>query len=94
MPLVLTPREFSQIPIEVDTVRMETVRQQSADQVATTLIQRGSQQVHLGEFFNVSGSAARDETIVWQGDCSRMKLICGSSRRHARAGSRSRTRMT
>ena len=75
MALVLTPRAISQIPLEVDSVRMETVREQSADQVASTLIQRGNKQVHLGEFFKVTGSAAGDETIVWQGDCSRVKLI-------------------
>ena len=75
MPLTLTPRAASQIPLEVDSVRLETVREQSADQAATTLIQRGNRQVHLGEFFKVSGSAAEDETIVWQGDCSRVKLI-------------------
>lgn len=75
MPLTITPRESSSIPLEVDTIRMETVREQSADQVAATQIQRGNKQVHLGEFFKVTGSAAGDETIVWQGDCSRVKLI-------------------
>jgi formylmethanofuran dehydrogenase subunit C len=75
MPLILTPRATSSIPLEVDTVRMESVRVQSADQVASTLIQRGNKQVHLGEFFKLSGSAAGDETIVWQGDCSKVKLI-------------------
>lgn len=75
MPIVITPRATSQIPLEVDSVRMETVREQSADQVATTLIQRGNKQVHLGEFFKVAGSASGDETIVWEGDCSRVKLI-------------------
>jgi formylmethanofuran dehydrogenase subunit C len=73
--MVLTPRTPSSIPLEVDTVRLETVREQSADQAATTLIQRGNKQVHLGEFFQVTGSAADDETIVWQGDCSKVKLI-------------------
>jgi formylmethanofuran dehydrogenase subunit C len=75
MPLVITPRTTSLIPLEVDTIRMEIVREKSADQVASMLIQRGNKQVHLGEFFRVSGSAASDEMIVWEGDCSRVKLI-------------------
>lgn len=75
MPLTLTVRETSSVPLEVDTVQMEGVRTQSPDQVQATLIQRGNKQVELGEFFDVSGSAADDETVVWSGDCSRVKLI-------------------
>ena len=75
MPLVLTVKETSSIPLEVDTVRMETVRNQSPDEVGCTLIQRGNQQVPLGDFFSISGSAADDSEIIWEGDCSRVKLI-------------------
>lgn len=75
MPLTLTLRQPSAIPLEVDAVRLEVVRGQSPDEVLRTLIQRGNKQVPLGEFFTASGSAAEDETIVWQGDCSRVKLI-------------------
>ncbi len=74
MPLVISPTTPSSIPLEVDTVRLETAREQSADHVARTLIQRGNRQVELGEFFNVSGSAG-DNAMVWDGDCSRVKLI-------------------
>ncbi|MCA9109630.1 MAG: formylmethanofuran dehydrogenase subunit C [Planctomycetaceae bacterium] len=75
MPLTLTLRTPTSIPLEVDTVKLETVREQSADQVKATLIQRGNRQVTVGEFFEVTGSAADDETVVWQGDCSKVKLI-------------------
>ncbi len=75
MPLTFSLRVPSSVPLEVDTVRLETVRAQLADDVKATLIQRGNKQVAVGEFFDVSGSASDDETLVWQGDCSRVKLI-------------------
>jgi len=68
-------RTPSSIPLEVDTLKLETLREQSADEVATTLIHRGNTQQPIGEFFDVSGSAKDDETLIWQGDCSRVKLI-------------------
>lgn len=74
MPLTISLRHPSSIPLEVDSIRLETVRQQSPADVQRTPIQRGNRQVPLGEFFDVSGSAA-DGTIIWQGDCSRVKLI-------------------
>lgn len=74
MPLTLTLRNPTAIPLEVDSIRLETVREQSAEQVAKTLIQYGNKQRELGEFFDVHGSAA-DSELVWEGDCSRVKLI-------------------
>jgi formylmethanofuran dehydrogenase subunit C len=74
MPLVLRQKTRSTIPLEVDTVELETVRGQSALEVARTLIQHGNAQAPLGEFFKVSGSAA-DNELVWEGDCSAVKLI-------------------
>jgi formylmethanofuran dehydrogenase subunit C len=75
MPLELTLHTPSQIPLEVDGVRLETAREQAADDVLSTLIQRGNQQVPLGDFFSATGSAAKDATLVWRGDCSRVKRI-------------------
>lgn len=74
MALTVSVRTTSSIPLEVDSVRMEVVRDQAAAEVSKTLIQRGNQQVELGEFFDVEGSAA-DGVLVWSGDCSRVKLI-------------------
>ncbi len=74
MPLQLTLTTPSQIPLEVDSVQLQTLREQTADVAARTLIQRGNEQVELGAFFNISGSAA-DNCVVWEGDCSRVKLI-------------------
>jgi formylmethanofuran dehydrogenase subunit C len=74
MPLTLTLRQPTAIPLEVDSVRLEVVREQSADEVRRTPIQYGNKQLPLAEFFDVSGSAADDE-VVWQGDCAKVKLI-------------------
>lgn len=74
MPLVIRLKNSTSIPLEVDTVQLETVRGQSLDDVRRTLIQYGNTQVPLDEFFDVSGSAA-DNEIVWEGDCSKVKLI-------------------
>jgi formylmethanofuran dehydrogenase subunit C len=74
MPLVLRLKRPTSIPLEVDAVQLETVRGQSVDEVSRTLIQYGNSQVALGEFFDVTGSAA-DSQLVWEGDCSQVKLI-------------------
>ncbi len=74
MPLTISLRNKTSIPLEVDTIRLETVREQSSDAVARTLIYFGNKRRELGEFFDVRGNAA-DEEIVWEGDCSHVKLI-------------------
>lgn len=75
MALTIRLREKTSIPVEVDSIQMDRVRTQSADEVATTLVQYGNKQVPLGQFFDVEGSAADDAEIVWEGDCSHVKLI-------------------
>jgi len=75
MPLTLKLTQQSSIPLEVDSIQMEAVREQSVDEIKATLIQRGNEQRPLGDFFDVSGNAQEDETIVWQGNCSKVKLI-------------------
>ncbi len=75
MPLTFELHTSTSIPLEVDSIQVDTVREQSADDVSRTLIQRGNRQVPIGEFFKVTGSANEDETLVWQGDCSKVKLI-------------------
>jgi formylmethanofuran dehydrogenase subunit C len=75
MPLTLRLKQRTSIPIEVDSIRLEAVREQSPDQIKTTLVQYGNKPSELGDFFEVSGSAADDEHLVWVGDCSKVKLI-------------------
>ena len=75
MPLTFTLTQPSAIPLEVDSIQLDAVRTQSPDEVRRTPIQRGNEQVPLGEFFSVDGSAAEDEELIWQGDCSKVKCI-------------------
>jgi formylmethanofuran dehydrogenase subunit C len=75
MPLTITLKTTSAIPLEVEAVQLETVRAQPPDDVKRTPIQRGNEQVPLGECFDVKGSAAEDEALVWEGDCSKVKSI-------------------
>lgn len=75
MPLTFTLKQPTAIPIEVDSIRLEAVREQSLDQIRATRVQYGNTQPALGEFFDVVGSAAEDDHLVWVGDCSKVKLI-------------------
>ena len=75
MPLVLSLKQPTSIPIEVDTVRMKMVRTQTASEVGATRIHYGNKTPALSDFFEVSGSAADDAEIIWEGDCSQVKLI-------------------
>lgn len=85
MPLTLTLRNATTIPVEVDSIQLETVREQSPDDVLRTPVQYGNKELPLGEFFDAAGSAgelagdANSSTdggeIVWRGDCSKIKLI-------------------
>lgn len=75
MPLRLRLIAESSIPIEVDTVRLETAREQTLKALLTTPVQQGNVQEQLGEFFEATGSASDDDTLVWEGDCSCVKLI-------------------
>lgn len=75
MALTIRLREKTSIPVEVDSIRMDEVRTQSADEVKATLVHYGNKQIPLSDFFDVEGSAADDSEIVWEGDCSHVKLI-------------------
>lgn len=74
MPLELTLRQEVSIPLEVDPIRLETVRELSVDQIQKLTIFHGNKQPEVGEFFDVKGSAA-DNEMVWVGDCAKVKLI-------------------
>ena len=75
MPLVFRIHTQTSIPLEVDSLRLEVMRTQTPDDVRRTKIYRGNREPECGEFFDVSGSAADDNTVVWEGDCGKVKLI-------------------
>ncbi|MEZ6048008.1 MAG: hypothetical protein R3C11_21010 [Planctomycetaceae bacterium] len=47
----------------------------SPAEIASIPIQHGNRQRPLGDLFKVNGSAKDDLTLIWQGDCSRVKRI-------------------
>ena len=75
MPLLLALKHKTSIPLEVDGIRLETVRGQTVDEIRNTPVQYGNKQPALGDFFDVSGSAADDNEVIWEGDCSQVKMI-------------------
>jgi formylmethanofuran dehydrogenase subunit C len=75
MPLTLTLKQTTQIPIEVDFVRVETVRTQTLAEIGATPVQYGNKQRTVADFFEIAGSAAEDSHLVFVGDCSRVKMI-------------------
>lgn len=75
MPLVISLQTKTSIPLEVDAVRLQIVRNQSPDDVKSTPVQFGNRQVSLGEFFEVTGCAGEDNELVWEGDLGHVKLI-------------------
>jgi len=75
MALTIRLKQEISIPVEVDSIRLDHAVAQSCDDLKRTLVQYGNKQVALGEFFDVRGSAVKDNTLVWEGDCARVKLI-------------------
>ncbi|MEW4487011.1 formylmethanofuran dehydrogenase subunit C [Thalassoglobus sp. JC818] len=75
MPLTFRLHTESSIPLEVDSLKLETLRDQSLPEIEKTEIFRGNQKVPVSEFFDVSGSANEDQTVVWEGNLAKVKLI-------------------
>ena len=75
MPLTIELRSESQIPIEVDSLKLEEMRTQSLSEIEQTLVFRGNEQLPCAEYFSVSGCAKDDNTVVWQGNLKKVKLI-------------------
>ncbi len=75
MPLTITLKTESSIPLEVDSLQLETIRSLTADEVMRLTIFRGNKEPECGEFFSVSGSAVDDNTVIWEGNCEKVKLI-------------------
>lgn len=75
MPLVFAPRSTFRVPVEVGAIRLETVESLSPDKIRDIPVYHGNRQTPFGQLFDVSGSAGEDQTIVFRGDCSRVKRI-------------------
>ena len=75
MPLSLRIQTASPIPIEVESIRPDLLRGQSAIDIARICVQQGNASIPIGELFAVSGSLTEDDTIEWNGDCSQVRGI-------------------
>ena len=72
--LHLTLKQAPVIPLELDGVTPDRVRQYTVTDVSKLPIFHGNRRVELGEFFDVNGDPASGEIMV-RGDCSRIKLL-------------------
>lgn len=75
MPLILTLRSDSTIPLEVEGVLPETIRGRSVAEVEQLPVCFGNSSIPLAERFKVAGSAADDSTLVFEGNCVSVKQI-------------------
>lgn len=64
----------STVPLEVDSIQVSHLCQQSTDEINRTLIWQGKMNLELGEAFQVSGTLS-DGCINWQGDLARVHWI-------------------
>jgi formylmethanofuran dehydrogenase subunit C len=74
MPLRLTLRQTSNIPLEVEGITPDTVRGQSLAEIEKLEIFHGNAKTPLAEFFSVAGNAA-DEVHDWEGDLAGVHWI-------------------
>jgi formylmethanofuran dehydrogenase subunit C len=75
MPLTLTLKTELNLPIEVDGINPERFEGLSLSDIARCQIWCGRTQRPLDDFFAVTGNLSEDQTIVWQGDLSRVHRI-------------------
>jgi len=75
MPLTLTLRTKSTLPIEVDGILPEAVHALTLAEIEKLPILFGNGRAPLAEHFQVEGSAADDLTVIWRGDCRAVKRI-------------------
>src|SRR6476620_12104351 len=64
----------TKVPLEVETILPEPVRELAAVDLVKLKVQNGNRQVELGEFFHVRGSAG-DEAVEWLGDLTAVHRI-------------------
>lgn len=67
MPLTFDLRQTSNVPLEVEGITPDVLREKSLAEIEKFDIYQGNVKLPLAEFFRVQGSAA-DETHIWNGD--------------------------
>ena len=79
MPLTLTLRTATPIPLEVFGVHRDAVCGRSLAEIERLPMLYGRHPGVLTEHFQITGSATEDESLVWQGDLSTVKGIAAES---------------
>ena len=75
MAVTLSLRDSVSVPLEVDGVVPERLRELSSDEIRRLPVTQGNVQATLGEFFTAEGSCGSDLTIVFTGDLHAVKAI-------------------
>ncbi len=74
MPLEIELKQQTTVPLEVEKIRPDLVKDLSIAEIQRTKIFHGKEEIEFGEFFEVAGSAA-DLHHRWNGDCSGVHWI-------------------
>src|SRR5438093_943192 len=77
MPLRLTLRAKTSVPLEVEDITPDTVRGKSLAEIENLEIFEGNVKTRLAEFFAVSGDPA-DEFHEWEGDLAGINMLAGN----------------
>ena len=75
MPLILTLRGASSVPIEVDGLTPTSMTALTPADRERQPVLCGSRTVPLGELFRLDGDCIEDQTLVWRGGCEVVKGI-------------------
>lgn len=73
MPIEIQLREQTTIPLEVETIRPDSLQGKSVAEIQATTIFHGKDEVEFGEFFDVQGES--DGLHIWNGDFSGVHWI-------------------
>ncbi len=76
----LTYRRTTRIPVEAECVTPDNLASKSLAEIERLPVQHGNAAAALAEFFRVEGDP-NDESIVVEGDASRVKLLGASMAR-------------
>lgn len=98
MVLRLRLHTASQVPLEVEGITPDRLRNQSVAEIERLKIFHGNVPVCVGDFFEVSGDAS-DQSLDWEGDLSGVHWIgahmaSGTMRMHGNAGRHVGSEMT
>ena len=75
MPLILTWKNSTHVPIEGDILRPDAFAGRSVESVSRTLIRVGNAEAELGDLFTITGNSSEDSALLLEGDLRPVKRI-------------------